>query len=262
MKGPGSRAHVPRTGGPARKALEAQDSSMSNLHPVFQQASVLQGLEEEARRTIASAFRAFHYDEGTTLFLEGEPARVFYLIGEGRVKVLQTSPEGHQVILHMLGPGQLVGALPTLEEGNYPATAVTMEKSLLFSIAAKDFEAILEEYPQVTRNLLRFATQKLHETHAKLREMATERVEQRIARLLCRLVGQVGVAVEGGILLDLPLTRQDLAEMTGTTLYTVSRTLKNWERRGLLRSQRTRVIIINQHALALLAEDLAADAVS
>jgi CRP-like cAMP-binding protein len=225
-------------------------------HPAFFAAQVFQGLSQEALIQVSSHFHRREVPAGEILFLEGEPARVYYLIAEGRVKVLQNSPEGFQIILHVLGPGELVGALPTLGEGNYPATAEALDALTLFTVSAPDFEAVLESHPRVTRNLLRFATKKLQETHARMRELATERVERRIARTLGRLVSEFGRRTEEGILLDAPLSRQDLAEMCGTTVYTVSRTLSEWERRRWVETGRTTVVIRDPHALAVLAEDI------
>jgi CRP-like cAMP-binding protein len=90
----------------------------------------------------------------------------------------------------------------------------------------------------------------------RLRELATERVEQRVARTLLRLARQVGRKVEGGVLIDMPLSRQDLAEMTGTTLYTVSRILSQWEQQHLVETGRERILIRQPHGLVAIAEDL------
>lgn len=222
----------------------------------FIKATAFASLSEAELEDIASLFRLRRFDQGEFLFHEDNPARTYYLIARGQVKVLQTSAEGYEVILHVLGPGELVGALPTLGEGNYPASTVAMSGVTAFAISSDDFEGVLSRYPQVTRNLLRFATRVIQNAHRKLRELATERVERRIARTLTRLVSQLGRASEEGIVIDTPLSRQDLAEMTGTTLFTVSRTLKGWERRGILRARRKQVIITNPHALVTIGEDL------
>jgi CRP-like cAMP-binding protein len=225
-------------------------------HPVFEDIEVFQGISSEDLADLASRFHCREFSQGEFLFLEGQPANVYYLVAEGRVKILQNSIEGFQIFLHILGPGELLGALPTLGEGTYPATAEALEDLVTFAIEAEAFETVLHEYPSVTRRLLRFATRKLQETHARLREMATERVERRIARTLGRLAAQIGKKVPDGILLEAPLSRQDLAEMCGTTLFTMSRTLKAWERKGWLRAGRTKIIILQPHALTTLAEDL------
>ena len=104
--------------------------------------------------------------------------------------------------------------------------------------------------------MLRFATRVVQTSHNKIRELSTERVERRIARALSRLASQLGRQTEEGILLDFPLSRQDLAEMTGTTVFTVSRTLKAWERLEILQLGRERIVIAAPHELITIGEDL------
>jgi CRP-like cAMP-binding protein len=225
-------------------------------HGSIAQAKVFSGLGPEDLALVAGAFRPHRFKRGDHLFREGEPASVYDLIGEGQVKIVQISPEGFEVILHLFGPGDLIGALPTLGEGTYPGTAVALTDGLAFSIAARDFDAILKRFPTVTLNLLRFATGVLQASHLRLRELATQRVERRIARTIARLAGQMGVKTAEGIALSTPLSRQDLANLTGTTLFTVSRTLKAWERKGIVRASRNRLIILHPHALIAIGEDL------
>ena len=222
---------------------------------VLHQAPLFRNLSESDFHDVAEYFSPRHFAEDEFLFLEGDSATIYYLILSGRVKILQTSIEGDQVILHLLGPGDIVGALPTLGAGNYPGCAQAIEPVEAGCIHSDGFEDLLCQYPQICLNLLRFATAKLQETHKRLREMSTERVERRIARTLSRLASQVGKSVSKGILVDAPLSRQDLAEMTGTTLYTVSRTLKAWEREGIVSTGRKPVLILKPHALAAIGED-------
>jgi CRP-like cAMP-binding protein len=225
---------------------------------VLQQAPIFRGLSEEVLHEAAGYFSLRRYDVDEILFLEGDPAIVYFLLLAGKVKILQTSIDGEQVILHLLGPGDIVGALPTLGSGDYPGSAQAIEPVEAGSIQADRFEELLCDYPRICLNLLRFATAKLQETHKRLREMSTERVERRIARTLSRLAAQIGTQVSEGILVDAPLSRQDLAEMTGTTLYTVSRILKSWERDGIVSTGRRQVVILKPHALAALGEDFPA----
>lgn len=226
------------------------------LHSGFSQAKVFSGLASGELAEIAASFRPRTYPRGSHLFLQGQPASVYYLIGEGQVKVLQTSSAGFDVILHIFGPGDLIGALPMLGEGTYPGTAVGLTEVVAFSVASGDFEAILKRFPAVTVNLLHFAAGILQATHVRLRELATERVERRIARAIARLASQMGVKTDEGITLSVPLSRQDLANLTGTTLFTVSRTLKAWERKGILRASRASLTVLHPHALIAIGEDL------
>jgi CRP-like cAMP-binding protein len=224
----------------------------------FSRAKVFSNLSQEDLADIAKRFKAREYQRGDILFIEGEPARAYFIVGDGQVKVFQSSADGFEVILHMLGPGELVGAFPTLGEGTYPASAQAFTDLVAYSISSEAFNTILEDHHIVAVNLLRFATRVLQASHEKLREMATERVEQRIARTLARLANQIGRQTEEGILIDAPLTRQDLAEMTGTTVFTVSRTLKSWERQGILEVGREKVTVTDAHRLIVLGEDLPA----
>ena len=127
---------------------------------------------------------------------------------------------------------------------------------LIAFTSAEQFQATLVAHPRVTKNLLRFATRVVQTSHNKIRELSTERVERRIARALSRLASQLGRQTEEGILLDFPLSRQDLAEMTGTTVFTVSRTLKEWERQEILLLGRERIVITAPHQLISIGEDL------
>jgi len=230
----------------------------SAVPQAFSSTKVFTDLPQDGLFDVAKRFKKREYKRGDILFLEGAPARTYFVVGEGQVKVFQTSVEGFEVILHILGPGELVGAFPTLGKGTYPAGAQALTDLVAYSISSQAFDSILKDYPVVAINLLRFATRVLQASHEKLREMATERVEQRIARTLARLANQIGRQTEVGILIDAPLTRQDLAEMTGTTVFTVSRTLKSWEREGILEVGREKVTITDPHRLVFLGEDLPA----
>jgi CRP-like cAMP-binding protein len=111
-------------------------------------------------------------------------------------------------------------------------------------------------YPQLALNILRVVSAHVIEFQNRYRELATERVERRVARALLRLANQAGQKVAGGILIDVALTQQDLAEMTGTTRYTISRMLGEWEQRGLVKAGRGRVLVKQPHNLVVIAEDL------
>jgi CRP/FNR family transcriptional regulator, nitrogen oxide reductase regulator len=222
----------------------------------FVRAPLFAGLREPDLVDLAARFHPRHFARDEALFHEGHRAHAYYLIAEGRVKIIQTSVDGTEVILHLLGPGELVGALPNLDDGTYPGSALALDDVSALSITPGDFEALLERHPRLAINLLRFAASKLRSAHDRLRELTTERAERRLARTISRLAAQIGRRVEAGVLLDAPLTRQALAELSGTSLFTVSRTLKEWERQGLLQIGRERVVIVNTHALAMRADDL------
>jgi CRP-like cAMP-binding protein len=226
------------------------------VRPALADAPIFADLSDAEREAIAGLFRPRRFPRDAALLLEGDPAEVYYLLAEGQVKVVQTSAEGVEVILHLLGPGDLLGALPNLDEGTYPASAIALTQVVAYAVSPRDFEAILERHPSAALFLLRFAASRLRSSQARLRELATERVERRIARTLSRLAPQIGQRTERGVVLNAPLSRQDLAEMAGTTLFTVSRTLKDWERRGIVIAGRSPLTILNTHALVAIGEDI------
>ncbi|MGA9531647.1 MAG: Crp/Fnr family transcriptional regulator [Anaerolineales bacterium] len=240
------------------------DPADASVHPpqAFRHADLLAGLTDDELVAVASHFKQAQYESGQTILLEGEAARAFHLVSNGKVKVFQTSADGDEVILHIFEPGGVIGALPVAGEESYPASAAALEPVETYFITAGAFEALMLQYPTMTRNLLRFATRMLQSAHRRLREMATERVERRIARTLARLVAQLGEQRTGEIAIDAPLSRQDLAEMSGTTLYTVSRTLKQWQRQGIVRAGRKRITVTEPHRLIEIAEDLPATSIS
>ena len=193
---------------------------------------------------------------GTYFFHQEEEAKAFYVIVEGRVRLSQLTPEGHQVIIHFMGPGDGMGIIVALSGSAYPLSAEAVSDSVALKWDYESTITLMENYALVALNGLRLVAGRFHELQNRYRELATERVEQRVARALMRLTRQVGKRTEEGVLLDLPLSRQDLGEMTGTTLYTVSRILSSWEQYGLIITGRERIVIRNPHGLDIIAEDL------
>ena len=115
---------------------------------------------------------------------------------------------------------------------------------------------LMERHSRLALNALRFVADRLHELQVQYRQLATEKVERRVARALLRLVQQAGRRVDTGVLIDLPLSREDIAQMTGTTLYTVSRIISRFEADRIVEAGRQRMVIRNPHRLMAVADDL------
>lgn len=194
--------------------------------------------------------------EGESFFFQGDPADKIYVLISGRVKIAQVTTDGQQVLLRMASAWTLMGAVALSPTDIYPATAQASEVSTALYWHKKDMMLLVRQMPQLALNAIQFMAQHLQEFQDRYRELATQRVERRLARTILRLASQTGRKVEEGVLIDMPLTRQDLAEMSGTTLYTVSRTLSQWEADGLIISGREKVIIRFPHGLVAIAEDL------
>ncbi len=201
----------------------------------------------------SAVYRGF--PAGAFLFHQGDPSTAFYLIQQGRVKVTQVTPEGHEVIVAILGPGDIVGGIALIADIPYPASAQAVEPCRMWCWDRETFWRLLERYPALALNALRVLARRFQELQDRYRELATERVERRVARALLRLASQMGRREEERVVIDYPLTRQDLAELTGTTLYTVSRILRRWEEQGLVEVGRERVHILSPHGLVRIAEE-------
>jgi CRP-like cAMP-binding protein len=217
---------------------------------------LFEGLSHQQLEQVLAAGHRRNFSAPAFVYLQGDPAEGFYLLLQGRIKLSQVTPEGQQVILRYAAPGEAFGVIAVLSRVRYPVSALTVEDSQLLVWDQQNMRLLMEKLPRVGLNALAILAARVREFQDRVRELSTERVERRIARALIRLARQTGRKTEDGILIDLPLTRQDLAEMTGTSLYTVSRTLSNWESQGLVKSKREQVTITYPHGLVSIAEDL------
>lgn len=196
-------------------------------------------------------------EEGNYLFHQGEPAELFYIVVEGRVKLTQVTPNGDQVILQIVGPGGGIGIIVALGEMDYPASAEAVEVCLVYVWDRETTRHLMLQIPQLALNGMELIAKRFANLQARYQEVATQRVEQRVAITLLRLVRQFGRRTEEGVLIDMALSRRDLAEMTGTNFYNVSRILSKWEQAGHVALGRMRVVIKQAHPLVVIAEGIA-----
>lgn len=190
--------------------------------------------------------------------MQGDEAGYLYILTTGQVKLMQSNPNGQQVNLRTIYPWQMFGALGAVraDGATYPATAQALENSTALAIHSKFLHSMMETRPYLSFDLMKLMTSYIQEMQARYRELATERVEQRVANALIRLAGQSGIKSEKEASIELSFSRQDVAEMTGTTLYTVSRLLSDWERKGILKTGREKIAILKPHDLVRVAEGL------
>jgi len=195
-------------------------------------------------------------EEGEFFFFQGDPATYFYVLISGRAKLLQTSPAGQQVNLRTINEWQMFGALGAVrEDATYPATAQALQQSTALAIESSFLKEMMATRPYLNINLMQLMTGYIMEMQERFRELATERVERRIALTVLRLAAQIGRRTDDKeMIVELPLSRQDLAESSGTTIFTVSRVLADWERRGFVEAGRERVVIRNPHGLVQISE--------
>lgn len=191
---------------------------------------------------------------GEAVFEQGQKASQFYLLLHGRLKVTQVTTEGQQIIVRVVHPGDLFGFAQALARDDYPGTPVAAAESVVMCWPNDVWGKIVEQSPQLAVNAMRTIGQRLQEAHTRLREMSTEEVERRVAHAVLRLMDQAGRPEADGIRIDFRLTRQDVAEMTGTTLHTVSRIFSAWESHGIVKGGRQKLLVRDKARLEAVAE--------
>lgn len=199
----------------------------------------------------AQVYRLF---TGDAAFRQGEVADRFFVLLHGHLKVVQITPDGEQVVVRYVNPGDVFGIARAMRRPNYPASTIAVQESLALSWPSTEWDQFTATNPHFASNALQTVGQRLQDAHARIQELSTEEVEQRVARAILRLVDQSGRQTPEGIVIDFPITRQDIAEMTGTTLHTVSRLLSAWKDRGLVISGRKRIVVCAVDDLIRLAE--------
>ncbi len=194
-------------------------------------------------------------EDGEFFFFQGDPANYLYVLTSGQLKLMQSNPNGQQVNLRTIYPWQMFGALGAIRaEATYPASAQALENSTALAIKSTFLHEMVQTRSYISLDLMNLMTSYIQEMQARYRELATERVEQRIARVLLRLTVQSGQKVDEGI--ELSFSREDVAEISGTTLYSVSRVLAEWERQALVETGREQIRIKNPHGLVRIADGL------
>lgn len=222
---------------------------------VLQRAKLFAGLEPEALGQIARAAHEHAIDKEQVPFRQGDEATHNYLLAWGRLRLDQTTPDGANVVIRYLGPGDLVGTVAVLRRIPFPATPTAVEDSMLLAWEADSFLELMHSHPTLAMNAMDMVGSRLEELQQRLQEVATQRVERRIAATLLRLIRQSGRRVEGGVEIPHVVSRHELAEMNATTLHTVSRTLSAWEQEGILSGKRTAHLVITKpHRLVEIAE--------
>lgn len=192
--------------------------------------------------------------QGEAVFKQGQRSDCFYLLLSGRLKVTQVTGDGQQVIVRVVHPGELFGFAVALQRDDYPGTATAATDSEVLSWPSELWSQLIEQNGRVAVSAIQTMGRQLEEAHTRIREMSTQEVERRIAHAILRLSLQAGRKEESGIQIAFPISRQDIAEMTGTTLHTVSRILSAWEAQGLVECGRQKVVVRDFPGLSLLAE--------
>jgi CRP/FNR family transcriptional regulator, nitrogen oxide reductase regulator len=215
---------------------------------------VFAGVPERELETLARIAQEETHRARGEIFMEGDAARWVYLVKSGHVKIVRHSRTGKDVVLELLGPGEIFGGVAAIEKRPYPASAQATEATVVLKIPADPVIAFAERHPAFIKEMALMIARRLRTAHDSVASLAVDPVEARLAATLLRLAKREGTRSAKGVTLPFHLTRQSLADMTGTTVETAIRILSRWHRDGVLDDDGGRLVLTDREGLSALAE--------
>ena len=247
------KEHTPsRSHGDEPSAVHSKNGD-NHLETVAGRPRLFSGILPDDYEGICRAARHRQFARGEILYFEGDPVKQFFLLASGSVKVTKLGRGGEEVILSLMTPGDVLGAVSLFSSGLCCTTAEAFRAGKALVWEAPVFRDLMERFPVLHQNMLVILNERLRELEDRFHEVATNKAGTRVALQLLRLLKSVGQPVEAGV--EVSLSREELAQMTGTTLFTVSRLLSAWEARGVVRPRREAVAICDVPSLQAISEE-------
>lgn len=225
----------------------------ASVEEVVRVTPILRNLGAEDRARFGRVASARSYARGDIIFREGDAPDGFYTIASGHVKVAKTTPAGKDIILEILGPGDPFGALAVYEGRSFPASATALEETVCVVVPRRAFLDLLEHHPTIVRSLLAGLTLRLVQLASRLAELTGGHVEPRFARLFLKLAAEVGHTQPDGVFVPIRLSRQELADMTGTTIETCIRIMSRWDKHRIVLTKPQGFLLRDRKTLNALA---------
>ena len=186
------------------------------------------------------------------IFSEGDPSDWLYIVTDGKVKITKLSRGGREIILEIISPFDFFGGVAVMRGFPYPANAIAMEDTEVFKISRSNLMRILDRFPNLMYCIAANIGDRIKGSHETLKNIAIEKVESRIAALLIKLADKAGIKGDNSIVIDLKLTKQDIAEMVGTTVETSIRTMSKFKKIGIVSEKGGRIVIRDLNKLKSL----------
>jgi CRP-like cAMP-binding protein len=194
------------------------------------------------------------YYSDNIIYFSGDKASFLFVVISGNVRLVKHSADGRDVLIDILNPGDFLGSLQIFGEDNYKETAIAHTDACILSISNRDFRSVLNTIPAIAVNLVEILSERLKSSNEMIRQLSVKSVEKRIAFILLKLKSKLGVEFEKGSLIQIPLSRNDLAEMTGSTPETASRVISSYAKAGIIKTGRKWISIIDPQKLSEIAE--------
>jgi CRP/FNR family transcriptional regulator, nitrogen oxide reductase regulator len=224
------------------------------LRVIATQSALFSRLSDEETTLLLAASTLRQVQQGKLLFHQGDPPDLLFLVVSGMVRMSQINADGIQITLRIMKSGDVLGCVAVLKQFPYPATATVLNDTTVLSWRTPVFLELTNRHSTIADNVLSIVGDRARDMVQRIAEMTSKRIEQRIAVSLLRLSDQAGIKTDQGIHIEFPVTRADLAEMSGLTYFTISRTLSGWQKQGLLKSGRHRMTILDLGRLAEIAD--------
>lgn len=215
---------------------------------------LFRSLPDDALEDVRAAMRVEDVAKDSVIFDQGQLADRAYALAAGSVRIVQTGRDGGQAIVRFIGPGETFGTVPLFTDHRFPADAIAAERSIVLTWSEHDLLGLMGRYSGIALNVIRVLGVRMAQLQERMRELTTQRAEQRIAHAVLRLAEQAGRRGTRGTTIEIPLRRKDLAEFAGTTLHTASRTVSAWEKAGLLATRGRHLVVHDLAAIRSLAE--------
>jgi CRP-like cAMP-binding protein len=220
---------------------------------VMERSPLFAGILPAVYTELSASARVKEFARGEMLYVEGDLIQHVLMVAGGSAKITQVGMSGSEIILRLAVTGDVLGAVDLFAMGKHRTTVRAFRECRALAWDPAVFKALVERHPVLHRNMVRIVGADLLELEERFRELATERVGARVARQMVRLLGQLGRPVDGAM--EIGLSREELAQMTGTTLFTVSRLLSAWEARGMVTARREAVTIRNVESLLAVSDE-------
>ena len=237
-----------------KPAFNAESCSTDSRLNILHDLPFFKNLPDAAIVEINAIFRTRHYQSGEVIYFNGDPASRLCVVAAGGVKLLKHNNDGHDVLIDILKQGEFFGTLDILGGTLYQETAEAQTNCCILKISSGQFRTILNTYPLAAINIIDILSDRLKSAYEMMKQLSVQSVEQRIAFTLLKLARKVGSQKNVGLLIDLPLSRSDLAAMTGTTSETASRIMSQFQKQGIIKTGRQWVSITEPDKLEKLLE--------
>lgn len=235
--------------------IQPQTCSHHRRLEILSHTPFFAALAPDAMAEINRHFREEGYDSGGTIYAAGDAAQRLYIVAAGKIKLVRHSLSGQDALLAILSAGDYFGSLSTVGNATYPDTAQAQTTACVLGIDVQALNTLLLKYPPVAIAVLHETAQRLQNAQETIRQLSAYPVERRIATILLALAEKLGEESDGGLLIQVPLSRQELADMAGATVETTSRVISKLEHSGVVRSGRQWIVIADGQRLAALAQE-------